>query len=321
MKVTDQSCMIHMGVFKLASSLDFKGLKQNIDLTQYAAYLGYKIDKKKSTRTSIAMHKDKSDKIIISKSNGTWIYFSVYDDSDNGTILDFIRNRTGRSIYQIGRELEAWLGKGLEISNQYEPYLKEKTFDPERIQRLFNYCKPAYNHAYLHGRGITNETLRSPRFVNRVFQDQFKNAVFPHFKKRKICGLELKGEHTDLFVRGSEKTLWRSNRMMEDDTLIISETPIDAISYHLMHQLKSGFYIATCGGFSAKQGIIIQNLVSDLPWIKNVVIATDNDEGGDKITKRLERLLYEAQYSKEIKRHSPDKRGCDWNDVLNQLGV
>ena len=34
----------------MASSLDFKGLKQNIDLTQYAAYLGYKIDKKKSNK-------------------------------------------------------------------------------------------------------------------------------------------------------------------------------------------------------------------------------------------------------------------------------
>ncbi len=312
--------MTHMGVLIMASSLDFKSLKQNIDLTQYAAYLGYQIDKKKSTRTSVAMHKDKSDKIIISKSNGTWIYFSVYDDSDNGTILDFIKNRTGRSIYQIGRELESWLGQGVEISNQYEPYLKEKSFEPQRIQRLFNYCKPAYNHAYLHSRGITNETLRSPRFINRVFQDQFKNAVFPHFSKGKICGLELKGENTDLFVRGSEKTLWRSNRMMDDDTLIIAETPIDAISYHLIHGLKSGFYTATCGGFSSKQGLIIQNLLTELDWVKSVILATDNDKGGDKITTRLERLISNVEYSGELRRHSPTKRGCDWNDVLNQLG-
>ncbi|MEP2025830.1 MAG: toprim domain-containing protein [Reichenbachiella sp.] len=304
----------------MSYNIDFKNLKREIDLTQYAAFLGYKIDKKKSTRTSVAMLKDRSDKIVISRSNGTWIYFSVYDDSDNGTIIDFVKNRTNRSVRDIGRELEGWLGTNPQISNEFKP-VKEKGFEPKRIERLFNYCKPAYNNAYLHGRGIPNELLRSERFFERVFQDQFKNAVFPHFKRGRVCGLELKGEHADLFVRGSEKTLWRSNRMIDDQILIIAETPIDAMSYEIIHQLKDGFYIATCGGFSKSQADMIRKLVSEFDWIKSILIITDNDKGGDKITSRLEILISSTDFAGEIRRHSPDKRGCDWNDVLNQLGV
>jgi hypothetical protein len=312
--------MTATGGSPMSYNVDFKTLKQEIDLTQYAAFLGYKIDKKKSTRTSVAMHKERSDKIIVSKSNGTWIYFSVYDDSDNGTIIDFVKNRTNRSVREIGRELEAWIGLSPKVSNEFRP-VKEKGYEPKRIERLFNYCRPAYNNAYLHGRGITNEMLCSSRFTGRVFQDQFRNAVFPHFKRGSVCGLEFKGEHADLFARGSEKTLWRSNRSIDDDMLIIAETPIDAMSYEIIHQLETGFYIATCGGFSKSQADMIRKLVTEFDWIKSIRIITDNDKGGDKITSRLEILISSTDFAGKIKRHSPDKRGCDWNDVLNQLGV
>lgn len=267
------------------------------------------------------MLKDDSDKIIVSKSNGTWIYFSVYDDNDNGTILDFLKHRTGRSIYQIGNELQSWIGQGLDISNQYVPNIKQKTYEPERIQRLFNYCRPTYNNSYLLNRGLTIETLRSDRFINRVFQDQFKNAAFPHFKMGKICGLELKGENTNLFVRGSEKSLWRSNRLANDHSLVITETPIDALSYYLIHEMKNGLYTSTCGSPSSKQVEIILNLVSQTQWIETIILATDNDEGGDRIAERLEKRIQTLIHKPKIKRHSPEKRGCDWNDVLNQLGI
>ncbi|MEM9298127.1 MAG: toprim domain-containing protein [Bacteroidota bacterium] len=305
----------------IKTAIDFKALKEQVDLLQYAAYLGYKIDKKKSTKTSIAMRKDNSDKVIISKSNGIWIYFSVYDDSDNGTILDFIKNRTGRSIYQIGKELEGWIGKNVNVSNQYEPYLKEKEYDPERVKRLFSYYRPTFNNGYLHTRGITNNILCSARFQNRVFQDQFKNAVFPHFKKGIVCGLELKGDQTSLFIRGSEKTLWRSNRLLHDNTLIIAEAPIDAMSYHIIHGLEHGFYTATSGGLSPRQLEIIKNMVSEFSWIRSVILATDNGKGGDKIASRIENVIRNTTYQGTIERHSPDKRGYDWNDVLNQLAI
>ena len=45
------------------TQLDYSKFKTEINLTQYAAHLGYEVDRKKSTRSSIAMRKD-SDKVI-----------------------------------------------------------------------------------------------------------------------------------------------------------------------------------------------------------------------------------------------------------------
>ncbi|MFY0689067.1 MAG: DUF3991 and TOPRIM domain-containing protein [Cyclobacteriaceae bacterium] len=297
---------------------DFSSFKQEINLSQYAASIGYKIDKKKSTRNSIAMRLDGSDKVIISKRNGIWIYFSVYDDQDNGTILDFIKNRTNKHLFEIAKELRGWLGgkSSLEIEGNYIEHLEEKKFEPERIERLFNYYTLAAEHEYLISRGISQDVIVSQRFYGRIFQDRYGNAVFPHFKDGQVCGLELRGKNTGLFVRGSEKTLWRSNAQNADDTIVISETPIDALSYQILHSLKTAFYTATCGGFSPEQGNIISQLFTDLQQLRKVILATDNDQGGDRLATRLVALLSEVDFRGEVIRHSPNKPGQDWNDVL-----
>ncbi len=115
--------------------------------------------------------------------------------------------------------------------------VKELSND-DGIVRLFNFCHPITDHPYLKQRGITEQVLRSSCFHERVFRDQFRNVVFPHLKSGIACGLELVNENMHLFVKGSEKTLWRSNRLSEDDALMLAEAPIDAISYEILHAFK-----------------------------------------------------------------------------------
>lgn len=301
--------------------VDFNHLKQAISLPEYAASCGYELDKRKSTKNSLVMSQRNNDKIVISKPGEVWVYFSVYDESDNGTIIDFVKNRSDKSLYEVGKELEQWLGIASNKPMQYASLLKKSRYDPARIGRLFRYCQPVMAHPYLEKRGITSDIVKSQRFYSRILKDQFGNVVFPHLSKGNICGLELVNDQTHLFVRGSEKTLWRSNHFLNDDTLIISETPIDAISYQMLHCLMTAFYTATCGGFSAKQADIIRKIISELAWIKEVILITDNDPGGDQITRRLEKLIDQTSFSGSVKRHSPKKRGCDWNDVLTQIGI
>ena len=81
-------------------TLDYSRFKTDINLTQYAAYFGYEIDAKKSTKSSIAMRRD-GDKVIISRKGANWVYFSVMDDSDNGSIIDFVQKRTSKKILEI----------------------------------------------------------------------------------------------------------------------------------------------------------------------------------------------------------------------------
>ena len=89
---------------------DWNRFKTEINLSEYAAYCGYEVDRKNSTKSSVKM-KNGSDIIIVSKKGNSWVYFSVVDDTDNGAIVNFIQNRTGKELKDIARELLAWLGE------------------------------------------------------------------------------------------------------------------------------------------------------------------------------------------------------------------
>lgn len=301
----------------MAYTYSFTDFRQQINLTQYAAHLGYEIDKKKSTKSSIAMRKN-GDKIIISRKGANWVYFSVIDDNDNGSIVDFIGNRTHKEIAEIGKELNTWLGGGVSYPSpkSYVRDIEEQVYDPERVKRIFYYCKPVFNHAYLESRGLNRELLKSARFTGRIFKDRYHNAVFPHYKGKGICGLELKNESKNFFVRGSEKTLWRSNARHTDNTLVIAEAVIDALSYAALFPSQTALYTATGGGMSSEQGGIIRYAAQNFKNLKKIIMITDNDQGGDRLTEKLETVISEAKAGIEIIRHSPKTRGDDWNDVL-----
>ena len=71
---------------------ELQKFKNEINLTEYAASYGYCIDKGSSSQSSATMRNSGGDKIIISRSiNGDWVYFSVKDDGDNGTVIDLDR--------------------------------------------------------------------------------------------------------------------------------------------------------------------------------------------------------------------------------------
>ncbi|NER08066.1 MAG: toprim domain-containing protein [Okeania sp. SIO3C4] len=113
-----------------------------------------------------------------------------------------------------------------------------------------------------------------------------------------------------------EKTLWRSNFKKSDDTLIITEAPIDAISYEVIHNLSSASYVATCGGFSSSQSDMIKDFVEGFSQFKKIIIATDNNAGGNQIAERLFHIIETSKFNGSINRHSPSKESHDWSNVL-----
>jgi len=79
------------------SELD--AFKSQIDVRQYAASKGYQLDRRESWCGSAVMRLGGrgGDKIIIKRNgNGHDVFFSVRDDADNGTIIDFIQKRERR---------------------------------------------------------------------------------------------------------------------------------------------------------------------------------------------------------------------------------
>src|SRR5262245_58409548 len=91
---------------------ELERFKSDIDLRAYAASQGYQIDAKESWSGSAVMRHANGDKIIIKRNgNGHYVYFSVRDDGDNGTIIDLVQHRLKLSLGTVRKELRPWLGQ------------------------------------------------------------------------------------------------------------------------------------------------------------------------------------------------------------------
>ncbi|MGB4057580.1 MAG: DUF3991 and TOPRIM domain-containing protein [Alphaproteobacteria bacterium] len=299
---------------------DFTLFKQSVNLSQYAAGRGYELDRKKSTRSSLVMrHAASGDKIIVSKKGVNWVYFSVFNDTDNGTIVDFIANRTTKTLPEIGKELAAWSGGAGVLPVYSLPDVQEQVYDRARITKAFKWMKPTTAHPYLiNERKIPADVLNHPRFVGRVFQDRYGNAVFPHEDGQGVCGLELKNADKGVFMRGSEKALWLGNIDPADTVLTLGEAAIDALSHFALFRPQGASYGAVSGGMKDKQFSFLMVIIEKMPKLEKIILAVDNDEGGEKIASRIETYLA-GKFTGEIVRHVPEWEGMDWNEVLKMM--
>lgn len=297
-----------------STSMDFSNFKRQINLAEFSTTFGYSLDRKKSTKNSIAM-KSSNDKIIVSKKGGLWVYFSVTNDQDCGTIIDFITNRTQQSISDVGRYLARWSGfetncRSLRIA------IEEPKYDSSRVNAVFEKCQPLQACSYLEGRGLMRDLLVSDRFIGRIFSDRYGNVAFPHFRNREVCGLELKNYERGLLVKGSQKTFWRSNVKRSDQVLVIAESVIDALSYQQTHRLSNAAFLATGGGVSRRQCTILCSMLKATPNVQTVILATDNDDGGNRIANQLAYAIEQTSFAGTVVKHGPQIEGEDWNDVL-----
>lgn len=299
---------------------DFAAFKQSVNLPQYAAGQGYELDRKKSTRSSLVMRQASTgDKIIVSKKGTNWVYFSVSNDADNGTIVDFIANRTAKTLPEIGKELAAWSGGAGALPVYAMPDVQEQVYDRERIRRAFRWMNPITAHPYLTDeRKIPADVLNHPRFAGRIFTDRYGNAVFPHQDGQGVCGLELKNTDKGVFMRGSEKALWLGNIDPADTVLTLAESGIDALSHFAMFRPLGVSYGAVSGGMRDKQFDFLMAIIGKMPKLEKIVLAVDNDEGGEKIASRIETYL-EGKFTGEIVREVPQWKDMDWNEVLKMM--
>ena len=158
--------------------------------------------------------------------------------------------------------------------------------------------------------------LACDRFAGKIFSDRYGNAAFPHYQNGTVCGLELKNAKRGLLVKGSRKSFWRSNTRTKDTTVVVTEAVIDALSYQQLFQPADAFYLASGGGVSANQCRLLSDLLAEMTQITKVIIATDNDQGGDRIAKRVLEAIHRSSFRGQAVRHRPIRDGEDWNDAL-----
>jgi hypothetical protein len=300
--------------------------KLAINLSEYAAAQGYVLDRAHSSRNSVAMKSGTGDKIIIARDERSrhWIYFSVTDDRDNGTIIDFLDRRQRWSLGDIRKELRPWIGTapGQLIRPQADLFQQEVIpvkRDRAAVVAQFAAMTPLSGaHLYLEQeRGLPPDILHCLRFSGRIYTDRYKNAVFPHHDRHGVCGFEIRNYRFRGFAKGGEKGLWYSNSTPEDTALVITESAIDGLSYHALHRPEKTRYFSIAGEMNPMQRELLSGAMKKLPQGGTVITATDCDSGGAHLAQSIRDIADGAERPDlGLIEHRPEKDGQDWNGVL-----
>jgi hypothetical protein len=92
---------------------ELESFKTSIDLRTYAAGQGYTLDRKASWRGSAVMRHANGDKVIIKRdADEHYVYFSVRDEADHGSIIDFVQHRLGLNLGAVRRDFDGRAKQG-----------------------------------------------------------------------------------------------------------------------------------------------------------------------------------------------------------------
>ena len=309
------------GVFVNQDS-ELDAFKREIDLRQFAVSLGYEMDRRESWRGSTVLRRG-ADKIVVKRNgNGHYVFFSVREDGDNGTLIDFLQRRQNLSLGAVRQILRPWIG-GPATPPQF-PALEPTSPNRMRVECAYRRMANAQRYPYLeHERCVPAVVLLSPRFAGRMRTDSRGNTVFPHFDAAGLCGYEIKNRGFTGFAAGGEKGLWFSHTRCDDRRLILAESAIEALSHAaLFPDAEDETRYASLGGKpSSPQRGLVQATIARLPEGAEIVAAFDADEVGRKLLDVIREAVASVasrtgRSDLIFKGHLPTQEGEDWNMVL-----
>jgi Toprim-like/Protein of unknown function (DUF3991) len=306
---------------------ELAAFKRDIDLRQFAESLGYQVDRRESWRGSAVLRRA-ADKIVVKRNgNGHYVFFSLREDDDHGTVIDFVQRRRQLSLGAVRQVLRPWIGRS--ASAPRFPPLPPTSPDRMRIEREYRRMAEAQRYPYLErDRCVPAALLSSPRFAGRMRIDARGNTVFPHFDAAGLCGYEIKNRGFTGFAAGGKKGLWFSHTRPDDGRLVLTESAIDALSYAtLFPDPEDQTRYASLGGRpSSRQMGLLRAAVIKLADGAEVVAAFDADEAGRWLVGAIGDVAGRVRRQAErndlrFRGHLPTTEGEDWNQVLLKSGT
>lgn len=304
---------------KMKRANELERFKTEINLVEYAFNSGYEIDKNKSSQNCIVLKDNAGDKILVGvdQAERHYFYYSVKDDRDCGSIIDFIQKRKNLNLGEVRLELRPWINSSYSPTSTptLEPIPKPEPASKDRYKILaqFESFSEIAHHPYLKARGISQPTTSDPRFEGTIYTDSRNNVIFPHRDRDGVCGYEIRNQNFKGFSSGGSKGLWFSQSVKSDRRLVIGESPIDCLSYHQLFPDDHTRYFATGGTISELQKDLLKTAFEKLHALGGqIIIATDRDEAGNKLALELAKIAPESsQIYRDVLEHHKD-----WNEAL-----
>jgi hypothetical protein len=280
---------------------------KRLNLADLAVLMGFVLDKKESSRSSLIMRHDDGEKLIISTDTDShFIWFSVRSNA-SGSVIDFVQFRQGGNLGQVRKFLRAYCSNSsfpTAPKNKSIPKPQKISHDRAALLKKWHSYKPCTsNPAYLVSRGLHLSTIEA--FSDCVRSDDRRNTVFKHVDLEGLSGWELKNRDFTGFAKGGQKALFACKIQPKNEPrlIVITESAIDAMSYYQIHQ-ASGLYLSFGGEMSPAQIELLSHILNKYPAGK-VISATDNDKTGEEFAIRIQTIRPDAIRARPM--------GKDWN--------
>ncbi len=297
---------------------------KTLDFVAYATELGYELDAKESSRVVKVLRNSDGGKLLVKLGRDNhWVYRNERDYQQHGSLVDFCIAETGMSLNDARLHLLEW-GR---VDTSSHPVLP-KVVNPEsvrvseepdrpRMKAIWGAATWVPEHPYLLGRHIPSAVLNDGRFNRRWGLDKHGNCIFPSWDKQGICGLEFRGVAKKVFARGGKKGLWVSANVRDCLRLVITESPVDALSHYALYVDNADLlwplgYACPGGSLGERSRELLASLMRQCAERGGEVLAaTDNDPAGDEYAATLSALSPVV-----LSRILP--LGKDWSEDLTQ---
>ncbi|MGK7947260.1 MAG: AAA family ATPase, partial [Xenococcaceae cyanobacterium] len=287
---------------------DFRELAdraRNMPLEEVAERLGLEPDRYDS-------HKYKSDAHIISINDQK--FYDHLNQKGGGGAIDLVMYLQQSSF----KEAVTWLnGNTINLT----PVKQALSFNKQPVERQpFSPPVPdeskwcAVKDYLTNTRGLPESMVDNLHGQDTLYADSKQNAVFVRKNMEgKITGASLRGTYNDSKFKGLAKGTTRDGGWFalkkgqgEIERIVLTESPIDAISAAAISKKKETTLFISTDGSGSLPHEFLQNKLAES---KQVIVAYDNDEAGNKMARAvLEKLPGGKRITPTV--------GKDWNEQL-----
>ncbi len=285
----------------------FQDFRNEISIIELALSVGYKLRKKDGIKWPVLKDEISGDKIIIvnPQSISNQGYFNPQDLKDKGTLINFVKNRLGSIFPYLNGKSEAGNINAVLYNYQCLPTPKKDLFKPDANNLVIEYSEKEFHipdglselkdPTYLYFRGIQSQTINNYFFKRKIFNvksNEYNNIGFPYYNAfGDTVGFELRNKQLRHVIEGTDRSfgIWHSNLHQILESVILTESPIDALSYHQLKGKKNSWYVSFGGSVTFGQLETVKTIIACAnvsPELK-IISAVDNDEMGRIYTQKF----------------------------------
>ena len=279
----------------------------SVDILSLARGYGY--EPEKAGRK--AVHMKHSGGLYIFPENNRFFQWTGPDDGVKGGAIDFVMREENLSFPEaVGKLIGKEFSPSVKQVVPYEKKEREPLVLPEKADNM----KRAYWYL-VSVRGISPKIVS--HFMNRkmIYQEKkYGNCVFVGYDAEgtaRYCSMRAARDNSSfkMDATGSDKS-YPFFHEGKTDLLIVTEAPIDLMSYLTLHR-NTPNALALCGLYDGA----LQAYLADHPQIKRIELCLDADGPGREAARQFQDKYTAMGYAVTVEE---PRSGKDWNEYLQK---